>query len=161
MVGSVAAPFRSLAMNLCLPRIALLRAAAMLALVIPSLASSQTTVGAPATVAAPEAERPRASNKWRIVFDERAKSDGTISFRVWPKDAPPLQVNVAVLDGQSENHIAKSARDALGVALGKGFHVETDDGEDVLVKARHGTGDFGLQLISNTARDVDIKLRRE
>lgn len=68
---------------------------------------------------------------------------------------------MAVLDGQSENHIAKSARDALGVALGKGFHVETDDGEDVLVKARHGTGDFGLQLISNTARDVDIKLRRE
>ncbi|WP_448142785.1 hypothetical protein [Stenotrophomonas bentonitica] len=129
--------------------------------VLPQRASSQATVDTPAVAGAAEAERPRASNKWRIVFDERAKSDGTISFRVWPKDAPPLQVDVAVLDGQSENHIAKSARDALGVALGKGFHVETDDGEDVLVKARHGTGDFGLQLISNTARDVDIKLRRE
>lgn len=148
-------------MNLYLPRVALLRAAGILTLAIPCLAFAQAPAGAPTTVAAAETERPRASNKWRIAFDERAKSDGTISFRVWPKDAPPLQVDVAVLDGQSENHIAKSARDALGVALGKGFHVETDDGEDVLVKARHGTGDFGLQLISNTARDVDIKLRRE
>lgn len=148
-------------MNTSPQHIALLCAAAIATLALPCLASAQTTVGTPATVAAPETERPRASNKWRIVFDERAKSDGTISFRVWPKDAPPLQVDVAVLDGQSENHIAKSARDALGVALGKGFHVETDDGEDVLVKARHGTGDFALQLISNTARDVDIKLRRE
>ena len=143
-----------------------LRAALMLMVVataaaLPHLASGQATVASPAVADTLEAERPRASNKWRIVFDERAKSDGTISFRVWPKDAPPLQVDVAVLDGQSENHIAKSARDALGVALGKGFHVETDDGEDVLVKARHGTGDFGLQLIGNTARDVDIKLRRE
>lgn len=129
--------------------------------VLPHPASGQATVDSPAAVGAPEAERPRASNKWRIVFDERAKSDGTISFRVWPRDGQPLQVDVAVIDGQSENHIASSVRNALRVALGKGFHVEVDDGEDVLVKARHGTGDFGMQLIGNTARDVDVKLRRE
>jgi hypothetical protein len=126
----------------------------------PSPAAAQAPASSVATDAA-AAERPRASNKWRILFDERAKSDGTISFRIWPKDGAPLQVDVAVIDGQSENHIASAARDALRVALGKGFHVEVDDGEDVLVKARHGTGDFGLQLIGNTARDVDIKLRRE
>lgn len=117
----------------------------------------------PGWLAAPAAatERPRASNKWRIEFDERAKSDGTISFRIWPRDGAPVQVDVPVVDGQSENHIAAATRDALKVRLGKGFHVETDDGEDVLVKARHGTGDFGLELLGNTARDVDIKLRRE
>ncbi|MGH8036903.1 MAG: hypothetical protein ACREPC_08700 [Stenotrophomonas sp.] len=148
-------------MNLTLHRTALLLAVASSALGLSSPATGQSPAGAPAKAAAPQAERPRASNKWRIVFDERAKSDGTISFRIWPKDGAPLQVDVAVIDGQSENHIAQSARDALRVALGKGFHVEVDDGEDVLVKARHGTGDFGLQLIGNTARDVDIKLRRE
>jgi hypothetical protein len=142
--------FWSMTMKSSSLRLALLRAAGILTLAIPCLAFAQAPAGAPTTVAAAETERPRASNKWRMAFDERAKSDGTIRFRVWPKDAPPLQVDVAVLDGQSENHIAKSARDALG-----------DDGEDVLVKARHGTGDFGLELISNTARDVDIKLRRE
>lgn len=117
---------------------------------------------APAGVAAPpETERPRGSNKWRIVFDERAKSDGVISFRIWPREGAPIQVDIPIVDGQSENRIASTVRDALKVRLGKGFHVETDDGEDVLVKAKHGTGDFGLQLLGNTARDVDIKLRRE
>ncbi|WP_421567116.1 hypothetical protein [Stenotrophomonas sp. PD6] len=140
--------------------IALTLATATAGLAIPQAVLAQAPVAAPGTVAA-EGERPRHSNKWRIVFDERAKSDGTISFRIWPKDGAPQQVDVAVIDGQSENRIASSARDALRVALGKGFHVEVDDGEDVLVKARRGTGDFGLQLIGNTARDVDIKLRRE
>lgn len=113
------------------------------------------------TATAAETERPHGSNKWRILFDERAKSDGTISFQVWPRDGSPLRVDVAVIKGQSENHIAAAARGALGVALGKGYHVEVDDGEDVLVKARHGTGDFALQLLGSTVRDVDITLRRE
>lgn len=125
------------------------------------LAGAQQTAAPAAAAASTEAERPRPSNKWRILFDERAKSDGTISFRVWPGSGAPLQVDVAVVDGQSENHIAAAARDALRVALGKNYHVELDDGEDVLVKARHGTADFGVQLIGNTARDVDISLRRE
>ncbi len=113
------------------------------------------------TASAVEVERPRPSNKWRIVFDERAKSDGTINFLVWPREGSPLQVDVAVVKGQSENHIAAAARGAFGVALGKDYHVEVDDGEDVLVKARHGTGDFGLQLLGSTVRDIDVKLHRE
>jgi len=130
-------------------------------LVAAPLVRAQASPTATGAAAPAEAERPRPSNKWRIKFDERAKSDGTISFRIWPREGAPLQVDVPVVDGQSENRIASSARDALRVALGKGFHVEVDDGEDVLVKARHGTPDFGVQLVGNTARDVDIKLRRE
>ena len=148
-------------MSIPLHRMAFLLALAGLPLLLPFTTNAQAPTGAQASTAVPGTERPRGSNKWRIVFDERAKSDGTITFRIWPKDGQPLQIDVPVVDGQSENHIASSARDALKVGLGKGFHVEVDDGEDVLVKARRGTGDFGLQLIGNTARDVDIKLRRE
>lgn len=139
--------------------LSLLLAAAIL--VAAPLVRAQTPPSAVDAAVPGEAERPRPSNKWRITFDERAKSDGTVSFRVWPRDGAPLQVDVPVVEGQSENRIAASARDALRVALGKGFHVEIDDGEDVLVKARHGTPDFGVQLVGNTARDVDVKLRRE
>lgn len=104
---------------------------------------------------------PRPSNKWRISFDERAKSDGVISFRVWPGDAPPLQIDVPIVDNLSENKIAATVRDAIGTQLGSAYHVEVDDGEDVLVKARHGTKDFGIELIGNTVRDVDISMHRE
>lgn len=130
-------------------------------LVAAPLVRAQTPPSAAGAVAPSATERPRPSNKWRIKFDERAKSDGTVSFLIWPRDGVPLQVDVPVVEGQSENRIAASARDSLRVALGKGFHVEIDDGEDVLVKARHGTPDFGVQLLGNTARDVDITLRRE
>lgn len=130
-------------------------------LIAAPLVRAQQAPPSSATAAPADAERPRSSNKWRIVFDERAKSDGTIRFRVWPRGGTPVQVDVAVVDGESENHIAAAARAALRVALGKGYHVEIDDGEDVLVKARHGTGDFGLQLVASTVKDVDIKLRRE
>ncbi|MCD9087077.1 hypothetical protein [Stenotrophomonas sp. SY1] len=143
-------------------RITLLLAFPALVLATTPLVRAQDPIATGATgTTSSQAERPRASNKWRIAFDERAKSSGTISFRIWPANDAPFQVDVAVTEGESENRIASTTRNALRDQLGEGFHVEVDDGEDVLVKARHGTGDFGLELLSSTARDVDITIRRE
>lgn len=142
-------------------RASLLAALIAAALVATPVALAQVTAPAQMEAGPSESERPRASNKWRIVFDERAKSSGTITFRVWPKAGAPFQVDVAIAKGQSENHIAAAVRDALRTRLGEAIHVEVDDGEDVLLKSRHGTGDFGVQLLGNSARDVDIRLRRE
>lgn len=119
-------------------------------------AGSTATSGLPAG-----AKSPRPSNKWRISFDETSKSDGQIVFRIWPKGAEPFEVTVTIAKGQRENAIARSARDAFKAALGKGFGVETDDGEDVLLKAKGKTPNFGLELVSNSAKDVDIDLDRE
>ncbi len=41
------------------------------------------------------------------------------------------------------------------------YHVERDDGEDVLVKKRHGTPDFELEVTSNTVDGVHINKDRE
>ena len=122
----------------------------------PTSSVTSTPSPVPATV-----KGPRASNKWRIQFDESSKSDGAITFRVWPKDAAPIEVVVPVHDHQRENSIARVTRDAFRVALGEAYHVETDDGEDVLVKAGRGTANFGLELVHSTAKDVDIDLDRE
>lgn len=121
----------------------------------------QSTPAAPVATPAPAGPRPASSNKWRIKFDESAKSDGSIVFRVWPGEGAPRDVSVAVRDNQSENSIAHSTREAMRRVLGEAYHVEVDDGEDVLVKTRHGTARFGLQLLSNDAEDVDIKLHKE
>lgn len=126
-------------------------------LAVVPLVRAQSTAAAAHAAPAP----PRPSNKWRVVFDERARSDGTLSFVVWPASGNSQRVDVPIKDGTSENQIARAVRDALGASLGKGWHVETDDGEDVLVKARRGTPDFGLELVGNTVEDVDVKLRRE
>lgn len=109
----------------------------------------------------PAVKPPRASNKWRIEYDESSKSDGTIIFRVWTNGTDVVDVPVAVRDNQSENSIARLTRDAFRKILGKGYKVETDDGEDVLIKATGKTKSFGLALVSSTAKDVDINLDRE
>jgi hypothetical protein len=111
-------------------------------------------------VASPAHAKP--SNKWRIEVSEGANSDGEIVFRVEPVGAEAMEVRVAVKDGTRENEVAKTIRDAFEAQLpGDGYHVEVDDGEDVLVKAKRGAGDFDLNLLDNTVKSVRINLDRE
>lgn len=151
-------------------RISLLAAAAALGLASVGAARAQTAqtaepiaaaATAPVSFEKPDLRAPRVSNKWRILFDESSKSDGTILFRVWKDGVTPVDVPVTVRDNQGENAVARAARDALRSALGKGYKVETDDGEDVLLKKSGSTRNFIVALVSSTVKDVDISIGRE
>lgn len=103
-----------------------------------------------------------ASNKWRIQCSEGAKSDGEIVFRFAPKGGEAFEVAVPIDDGTSENNVARTIRDTFRQKLdAKQFHVEVDDGEDVLVKKKSGAPDFDLEVVSNTVEAVRINLDRE
>ncbi|MBG7601012.1 MAG: hypothetical protein IZT60_00505 [Gammaproteobacteria bacterium] len=101
------------------------------------------------------------SNKWRIEVSEGAKSDGIMLFRVTPNDQPAIDVRVHINDGLRENMVAKAIKNAFREQLPKGYHVERDDGEDVLVKRRWGTPRFGLDLVSSDVKAVRIDLEKE
>lgn len=102
------------------------------------------------------------SNKWRIEVSEGARSDGVMLFRVSPKDQAAIDVRVHINDGLRENMVAKAIRNAFREQLPKGdYHVERDDGEDVLVKRRWGTPRFGLDLVSSDVKAVRIDLEKE
>ena len=123
---------------------------------LPVLAAAAAFVAAPAF-----AEELKLSNKWRVEVSEGAKSDGTILFRVTPKDGSPVDVPVAIKDGTSENHVARTIRDAFRATLDKkAFHSETDDGEDVLLKKRKGP-DFELRLVESTVKATRIRIEKE
>jgi hypothetical protein len=101
------------------------------------------------------------SNKWRIEISEGAKSDGTILFRLTPKDGTATDVSVAIKDGRSENNVASDVRDALKAGLdSKTYKVEKDDGEDVLVKKRSGK-DFSLALVESTVKSLRVNVEKE
>lgn len=103
-----------------------------------------------------------ASNKWRIQCSEGAKSSGEIVFRFTPKGGVAFDVVVPVPDGTSENHVARTIRDTLRQKLdAKSYHVEVDDGEDVLVKRLSGRPNFDLEVVSNTVKALRIGLDRE
>ena len=103
-----------------------------------------------------------ASNKWRVHFSESAHSDGVITFEIAPEGSAAFQVSVEIADETHENQVAQTVADTLVAQLpANKFHVEVDDGEDVLIKKRLGTEDFGLRLLSNTVESVLINLDRE
>ena len=101
------------------------------------------------------------SNKWRIEVSEGANSDGVILFRVTPDGGQPTDIEIPIEDGRGENGVARDIRDGLRKALDKErYHIETDDGEDVLVKKRKGPN-FELKLISSTVKSVRFDVEKE
>ena len=103
------------------------------------------------------------SNKWRIGFDNRAKADGTLVFRMVmnDKDAEPVIVTVPVSKGTGENNAADVVKKALRKAFPKDFKVEGDDGEDVLVKLNFIEGRSSLELLENNVEGLKVKIRKE
>lgn len=107
------------------------------------------------------AEKLSLSNKWRIECSEGAKSDGIVQFRVTPEGGVPVDVQIPIKDGRGENGVARDIRDGLRKGLDKDrYHIETDDGEDVLVKKRKGPN-FDLKLISSTVKSVRFNVEKE
>jgi len=101
------------------------------------------------------------SNKWRLEVSEGANNDGVIQFRVTPKDGTAVEIPVALKHGRGENGCARDIRDAFEQALDKSvYHVETDDGEDVLVKVRKGP-DIAIELVESTVKGTRVHLQRE
>lgn len=102
------------------------------------------------------------SNKWRLEFSGSARSDGVIEVRITPVGAGPSTFSVSIPDRTRENSVAKLVVQALREQLpSDAFHVERDDGEDVLVKKRRGAANFDIEIVSNTVKNVRINVDRE
>jgi len=102
------------------------------------------------------------SNKWRLQFSGGANSDGIIVLRLSPVGGEPQEYTIAIRDGRSENGVAKDVTAGLKDQLNRDhYHVERDDGEDVLIKKRRGFADFDVEVISNTVKGVRINPDRE
>jgi hypothetical protein len=103
------------------------------------------------------------SNKWRVKFDNEAKSAGTLVFRLVMKDTKvaPITVTIPIKKGTNENNTADVVEDAMQKAFPRDFNVETDDGESVLVKLNLIEGSSSLVLLSNDVKNLKIKIKKE
>lgn len=112
---------------------------------------------------APEAAADlRYSGKWRIEVSEGANSDGEFVFHVTPKDGETTVVTAEVDDGESENRVARTIRNAFRKQFAAGnYDVEIDDGEDVLIESYGKEPEFALQVISSTVKSVRLRLETE
>jgi hypothetical protein len=102
------------------------------------------------------------SNKWRLQFSGKAHSSGTIVFRISPQGGIAMVVEANIKKGTGENAVAKQVVKAFRAQLPEDdFHVERDDGEDVLLKKRRGRANFDVEIISNNVKNVRINPDRE
>lgn len=101
------------------------------------------------------------SNKWRIKFDGKADADGKIVLRIIPPQGDPQEIEATIPAGTTENGVAALVRDRLKTVLGEAYHVERDDFENVLIKSRGKTPDFGLELASSSITGLKIDFKRE
>jgi len=102
------------------------------------------------------------SNKFRLECSGGADSDGVVTIVVTPDGGEPIETLTEVKKGTSENHVAKAIVEALKAQLPKDqFHIERDDGEDVLVKRHLGEARFRLAVTSLTVKGVRIKVKKE
>ncbi len=102
------------------------------------------------------------SNKWRLQFSGSSHSAGEIVIELTPVGAAPIIVTIPVPDKESENAVAKHVVEVLRSELpDAAFHVERDDGEDVLIKKRRGAANFDLRIVSSNVKHVRINVDRE
>jgi hypothetical protein len=122
-----------------------------------SAATTPAATAVPAAAAAPL----KLSNKWRIEVHEGANNTGTLLFRVTPDKGTATDVLVNVKKGRSENGVATDIKDTFKKVLDpKVYHVEKDDGEDVLVKKRKGP-DYEVKLVESTLKGTRINIDKE
>lgn len=94
----------------------------------------------------------KVADKWRLQISGGSWNGGTIVMHFVEHDAAITEVTITIPKITGENKIARLIRDQLKAGLPKDrFHVEVDDAEDVLVKARGDTRPFEIRIISNTA----------
>jgi len=75
---------------------------------------------------------------------------------------PNENIERAIKKGTGENAVAKAVVKSLKKQLPpKQFHIERDDGEDVLVKRKWGAPTFSFKVVSNTVKGVRINPDKE
>lgn len=101
------------------------------------------------------------SNKWRILFNHSTDDAGEVVFRITPLDGTPVDVSTQLPKGTGENQVAQLVKKSLKAKLGKGYKVEVDDFEAVLIKKAGKTPKFEVMLASSTVSGLSIDLKRE
>jgi hypothetical protein len=98
-------------------------------------------------------------SKWRIAFDHWAENDGELVLRIAPLNGTPIDVSTKITKNTTENAVADIVKGALKAQLGKGYKVEVDDGEDVLIKKSGKTPKFEVTMVSSSVTGLNVKIK--
>lgn len=101
------------------------------------------------------------ASKWRIQFGEYSANDGAITFHVAPEGGTAVDVETKISKGSGATSVARKVKDSMKASLGDGYDVETDDGQDVIIRAVSKTPKFDLTLAGSTLAGTSVRFKKE
>ena len=109
------------------------------------------------------AEKPagKPASKWQLEMDNSSANEGEIVLRFAPLNMTPVDVTTKFPKGVGENEAARILRDSLRAALGKGYKIQVDDGEEVLIRKNGKTPKFEITQVSSTVEGLVVKIKRD
>jgi len=94
--------------------------------------------------------------RWRVEVSQGADSDGTLLFRVTPKDGQPVEVSVPVVKGSPRKSISTDIRIAFRDTLDAKAYTTAFDGLGVRLDGKSDTTAFELKLVESTAQGLKV-----
>ena len=117
-------------------------------------------VGAGAAEDAQVATTQKPRSKLIVYFDNKAKDNGAIVFKVTPTGGETIPVRVTVEKGMDDEDTARAALKEFKVALGDDkYSYDLDDGVKVIIKGKKGTT-FILTMDGPPVRGLVVNIRR-
>ena len=101
------------------------------------------------------------AHKWRVEFGGRAASDGIVVLRLNPINGKSIDVETRIPARSSEENVARAVADSLRYSLGERYHIETDDGEDVIIRSAGDGPKFDLVLERSSVSGLEVDIDRE
>jgi|SRR5688572_2777814 hypothetical protein len=99
------------------------------------------------------------SEKWLLVFQGRATSDGEMQLRLTPQTGEAILLTVKINSGRGEMYMARDVHAALKKQLPMPrFKTEILHGQEVLVKAGRGEPVFALELVQSSVTGTKVHL---
>ena len=127
-------------------------ATATLALAEEPPAKAPAPAPTPAMAAAPMA------SSIKIVFDDKAKTDGELRLDFTPAGGTAKQIRVTIAKKMDAKDVARDVEKELKVALGDGYDVDRYDADKIKVEAKK-KGTFSLTLASLTATGLSVRFK--
>jgi hypothetical protein len=108
----------------------------------------------PAAAAAPAAPM---VGSIKILFDDKAKNSGVLTFTFTPEGGAAKTISVTIAAKMNRKDAARDAAKELGVALGAGYKVDKYDPDKIKISGKD-KAKFSLTISSLTANGLSVRL---
>jgi hypothetical protein len=95
----------------------------------------------------------------KILFDDKATTDGEVRFEFTPQGGATKSIKVTIQKKMNRKDIARDVAKELGVAVGADFKVDRYDPDKIKISAKKKNEKFVLTISAMTANGLSVRLK--